>query len=134
MERISKPRAYSGMDETDFIVLDSELTSLFSSDQRQGKKMNHEFWLGPDNQMLMKVYWDGTLVSEIAFTYKGERSEEGKKVVGRPSLGTTKKVSLTLPDEIWDMIEKRKKDLGASQSQTLRMMIEEHFYHSDEDR
>lgn len=49
---------------------------------------------------------------------------------GRPSLGTTKKVSLTLPDEIWEMLEIRNKELGVSQSQSLRMMIEEFFYES----
>lgn len=49
---------------------------------------------------------------------------------GRPSLGTTKKVSLTLPEEIWDMLEKRKETWGSSQSKTLRMMIEDYFYNS----
>lgn len=52
---------------------------------------------------------------------------EIKNSVGRPSLGVTKKVSITLPEEIWNMIEQRKEELGVSQSQTLRMMIEGYF-------
>jgi len=53
------------------------------------------------------------------------KSRGGKREgSGRPSLGTTKKVSLTLPDEIWTMIEERKKELDVSQSQILRMIIE----------
>ncbi|WP_246880150.1 CopG family transcriptional regulator [Bacillus suaedae] len=29
---------------------------------------------------------------------------------GRPTLGTTKKVSITLPDEVWDALEIEKDD------------------------
>ncbi|KIO69290.1 hypothetical protein B4065_1463 [Caldibacillus thermoamylovorans] len=42
---------------------------------------------------------------------------------GRPSVGTTKKVSLTLPDEIWEEIEKMKED--SSQSAVLRKIVED---------
>ena len=30
---------------------------------------------------------------------------------GRPSIGTTKKLSVTLPDEVWKQIEKNKGEL-----------------------
>ncbi|MFY0805776.1 CopG family transcriptional regulator [Peribacillus frigoritolerans] len=33
---------------------------------------------------------------------------------GRPSLGVTRKVSITLPDEIWNEIEREKGDLAMS--------------------
>jgi hypothetical protein len=46
---------------------------------------------------------------------------------GRPSLGTTKKASLTLPDEIWKKIERQVISEGISQSQVLRNLIEAHF-------
>lgn len=50
---------------------------------------------------------------------------------GRPSLGITKKVSITLPDEIWTKIEK---DIELSDSKTqsayLRNLILNHFKES----
>lgn len=77
------------------------------------------------NQLYIPPYNVDMLPEHLKSNHGGKR--EG---AGRPSLGTTKKVSLTLPDEIWDMVEERKKDLEVSQSQTLRMMIEEFFYNS----
>lgn len=32
-------------------------------------------------------------------------TEQGKKVVGRPSLGVTKKISVTLPEKIWEWLD-----------------------------
>lgn len=49
-----------------------------------------------------------------------------------PSVETTRTVTLTLPNEIWEMIDSRKEQWGATQSATLRMMIEDYFY-PDED-
>lgn len=43
---------------------------------------------------------------------------------GRPSLGTTKKVSLTLPDKVWEEIEERKEQNAISQSQAIKDMLE----------
>ncbi|RIW27288.1 CopG family transcriptional regulator [Bacillus salacetis] len=40
---------------------------------------------------------------------------------GRPSLGTTRKVSITLPDEVWEEIEKEKGD--QTMSAYLRSVI-----------
>jgi hypothetical protein len=44
------------------------------------------------------------------------RSKHGgyREGAGRPSLGITKKVSITLPDDIWDEIEREKGDLAMS--------------------
>lgn len=44
------------------------------------------------------------------------RSKHGgyREGAGRPSLGITKKVSITLPDNIWDEIEREKGDLTMS--------------------
>jgi metal-responsive CopG/Arc/MetJ family transcriptional regulator len=52
---------------------------------------------------------------------------------GRPSVGTTRRISLTLPDEIWEFIDKRKEKRGVSQSQTLRTMLEDYFYPENND-
>ncbi|PPA89121.1 hypothetical protein C4A77_25975, partial [Brevibacillus laterosporus] len=43
--------------------------------------------------------------------------------MGRPSLGTTKKVSLTLSDDTWALIEARVV-LGESRSAVIRELIE----------
>jgi len=56
---------------------------------------------------------------------------EEKRTAGRPAVGTTKKVSLTLPDEVWELIGTKKKEWGVSQSQALRMMIEGYLYSAD---
>lgn len=132
MKKISKVDAYQGLSKIDFKVMDQELQSVFNSDQRKGRNMTHQFFLDNDGYIVLEMYWDDTLVQTMSFENKGVLTEEGKKAVGRPSLGTTKKVSLTLPDEIWAMIEERKEELGVSQSRTLRMMIEGYFYPEEE--
>lgn len=38
----------------------------------------------------------------------------GREGAGRPSLGTTKKVSLTLPDEVWEELEEARGDKAMS--------------------
>lgn len=84
------------------------------------------------NEMLEQLYippFNSDMLPEHLKSNHGGKREGS----GRPSLGTTKKVSLTLPDEIWEMIEQRKEEWGASQSQTLRMMIEGYFYPDNEE-
>lgn len=44
---------------------------------------------------------------------------------GRPSLGTTKKVSITLPDMVWERIDDSKKE--QTMSAFLRELIMENF-------
>ncbi|MBP3953629.1 hypothetical protein [Bacillus suaedae] len=44
--------------------------------------------------------------------------------VGRPSIGVTKKVSLTLSEEIWGEIEGRMEETGDKQSAVLRDVLE----------
>lgn len=46
---------------------------------------------------------------------------------GRPSVGTTRRVALTLPEDVWGKIDQCKKDWGTTQSQTLRTIIEEYW-------
>ncbi|WP_428909422.1 CopG family transcriptional regulator [Niallia sp. Krafla_26] len=129
MNKISKVDAFQGMDETDFKVMDQELESIWNT--KGDKEMTQQFFLDEKGDIFLKVYYDGEEVQSICFKNKSGLTEVGKKAVGRPSLGTTKKVSLTLPDEIWEMIETRKKTWGVSQSQTLRMMIEGYWNSED---
>lgn len=49
------------------------------------------------------------------------------KKMGRPSLGVTRKVSLTLTEDIWGQIYKLVDDSQQSQSKVLRGIIEEFF-------
>jgi hypothetical protein len=43
---------------------------------------------------------------------------------GRPSIGITKKISITLPEEIWETLERNKENL--SMSSYLREIIMNH--------
>jgi hypothetical protein len=66
------------------------------------------------------------------FSYKDlsrkEKIRGGKREgAGRPALGTTKKVSITLPDEIWEKINDTKEVWGVSQSQVLRAIVTGYF-------
>lgn len=55
------------------------------------------------------------------------------KSVGRPSLGVTKKVSITLPENVWTYLEAKKRKQGVSRSQVLREIIEEYFGEGDKE-
>lgn len=69
-------------------------------------------------------------INDIPRTYCNKcRSEmfERKNPVGRPKEGITKKVSLTLPPDVWQLIDSRKKELGCSQSKTIGEMIFKFF-------
>lgn len=54
--------------------------------------------------------------------------ENKKKEIGRPSLGVTKKVSLTLPEELWNELDRQQdlKDIS-SRSALLRQVIESYL-------
>lgn len=44
--------------------------------------------------------------------------------VGRPAVGLTKKVSITLPDEVWQQLDQLQKDSGCrSRSEMMRKII-----------
>lgn len=74
---------------------------------------------------------DKELMADIAqflLNYTDRDLRGGKREgAGRTPIGTTKKVSLTLPDEIWEQIEEEKRKNAANQSETLRSIIESHF-------
>lgn len=126
MIKISKFDAYHAFDEIDFKVMDQELNQLFS--QRGNSDMTHQFFLDDDGScIVMEVYYDGERVETYRFQNKGVLTEQGKKAVGRPSLGTTKKVSLTLPDEVWEKIDEDKVEEDISQSALLRSIVEDHY-------
>lgn len=119
MKKISKNEAIRMMSNTDFKVYEQELAEFVNWSLENQKEFTEDFYLDGDTLILYFV--------NEGLNYRPRIVFEVKKV-GRPSLGTTKKVSLTLPDEIWEMLDARNKELGVSQSQSLRMMIEDYFY------
>lgn len=73
-----------------------------------------------ENKIYEKAYKGYDTCLDCRSTHGGKR--EG---AGRPSLGTTKKVSITLPDDIWEKLEKEKGE--QSMSAFLRELIMENY-------
>lgn len=72
--------------------------------------------LDVEQRIYNKAYKGHDLCLDCRSPHGGKR--EG---AGRPSLGTTKKVSITLPDEVWEQIEKSRN--GKPLSKFLREVI-----------
>ncbi|MEK4181665.1 ribbon-helix-helix domain-containing protein [Aeribacillus sp. FSL K6-1121] len=73
----------------------------------------------------MNVNERGEVINPKFFSYE---DVEGTFIgPGRPAKGTTKKVSLTLTEDIWKEIQQIKKEKGISQSAVLRDIIEHYF-------
>ncbi|WP_242486873.1 hypothetical protein [Peribacillus sp. TH16] len=50
-----------------------------------------------------------------------------KNKMGRPSLGVTKKVSITLPDEVWELIENR----FDNKSKFFRSLVDKEIFQAE---
>lgn len=127
MLKISRVDAYQGMDEIDFKVMDQEMYQISNSPLCGNSETTSQFFLDEDGYIVLEMYYDKKLVHTLRFENKGELTEQGKKAVGRPSLGTTKKVSLTLQDEVWGKIEEIKEEEDISQSAVLRYIVEKYY-------
>jgi len=79
------------------------------------------------NKMLEQLYLPPYEKDRLPEHLKAHNHGGKREGAGRPSVGITRRVSLTLPAEIWEMIDQRKEELGSSQSATLRMMVEGYF-------
>ncbi|MFB5678757.1 hypothetical protein [Paenibacillus terreus] len=53
------------------------------------------------------------------------------KQIGRPSIGVTKKVSLTLPEEVWEQFDK---EANGNRSEYLRNLIDKDIWSQDKYR
>lgn len=51
------------------------------------------------------------------------------KIMGRPALGVTKKVSVTLPESAWEYVER---EAGGNRSEYLRKLIERDMWNRQE--
>lgn len=54
-----------------------------------------------------------------------------RKGAGRKPIGTTRKISLTLPQTCWDEIDQLCRRGDYSVSEVLRSIIEDHLQHAD---
>lgn len=82
------------------------------------------------NEMLEQLYippYSESLPQHLKTNQHGGKREGA----GRPSVGSTKRVALTLPDETWEEVEQHKKKWDFSMSQTIRRMIEEYLLERD---
>ncbi|PAF33736.1 hypothetical protein CHI14_01055 [Paenibacillus sp. 7516] len=61
---------------------------------------------------------------QLGFVFSKGGLREGS---GRKSIGTTKKISLTLTDDLWERLEKDCTDNNQSRSEVIRKMVES-FY------
>jgi|SRR5579875_501583 len=67
-----------------------------------------------------KEFWS----TVIRFLNTGDLPDKEEVKIGRPSLGVTKKVSITLPEEYWDMLEiLQEETASASRSEILRKIL-----------
>ncbi|WP_262495478.1 hypothetical protein [Paenibacillus sp. B2(2019)] len=92
-------------------VISSEFNSKITSDITSSSK---------DKVKVGVATKDGQL--GFLFTRGGLREGAGRK-----STGITKKVSLTLPENIWQEIEQACEEQDVSRSQVFRNIIEAHF-------
>ncbi|GIP42447.1 hypothetical protein J45TS6_09060 [Paenibacillus sp. J45TS6] len=61
---------------------------------------------------------------QLGFLFTKGGLREG---AGRKSIGVTKKVSLTLTEEMWEQFEKHCAELELSKSEAIRTMMEQYF-------
>ncbi|MBB6672014.1 ribbon-helix-helix domain-containing protein [Cohnella nanjingensis] len=61
---------------------------------------------------------------QLGFLYSRGGLREG---AGRKSIGATKKISLTLPDDIWEKLEKQGIEHRMSRSEVLRQILESYY-------
>lgn len=74
-------------------------------------------------QLYIPPYEEDKLPDHLKANSHGGRREGA----GRPSVGSTRRVALTLPDEVWDRIDYEKEQQGVSQAQAIRDTLI-HFY------
>ncbi|WP_233711650.1 hypothetical protein [Lederbergia citrisecunda] len=99
-------------------LLETEFMTLASKNNVSYEKVNEML-----EQLYIPPYKYNLLPEHLRHSNSAKRES-----AGRPSLGITKKLSLTLPKDIWDKIEKEieEKELK-SMSAYLRRMILNHY-------
>lgn len=85
---------------TNFRQLEDEFVAIANREGISYEKMNEML-----EQLYIPPYKHDLLPEHLKHSNSAKRES-----AGRPSLGVTKKVSITLPSDIWDKIEKEIKD------------------------
>lgn len=91
------------------------------------EKLKQEYEIGNRNQNGNEILEKSNLIQkdDEKSNLIQKSSRGGRRVgAGRKGLGKTKKVSLTLSEDTWKMIEERIKETKKSQSEILRELIE----------
>lgn len=66
--RITRPEAYSKFKEEDFELMDEELNRLYQESKEAGKEQTMEFFYMKEKDLvILEIYWDLELVSEITY-------------------------------------------------------------------
>lgn len=121
MKKIMEAEALRIMDETDLAVYRDERHYIEEWATENNKEFHTDIYLDDDGSLIV-YFMDGKTIIQPRTVLTSH-----KKPVGRPSLGITKKVSLTLPEELWKRVEAYQTDLGGSRSETFRTILEEYF-------
>ena len=80
-----------------------------------------------ENDILRESYLkEYNLLMDVYFNLKQMLEYKPKGKIGRPSKGTTKKISVTMPDYLWGLVDSKKNRKEISQSELFREMVE--FY------
>ncbi|REK77158.1 CopG family transcriptional regulator [Paenibacillus paeoniae] len=61
---------------------------------------------------------------QLGFSFTRGGLREG---AGRKAIGVTKKVSVTLPQELWDRLENDREENRLSRSEMMRLIIETYY-------
>lgn len=123
MIEISKYEAYQAMSEMDFKVYDHEVSLMENLSKENGAVMEMQFFVKEDGAILLRFFDtddSAKIYHEVLFDAKAKMTEQGKKAIGRPSLGVTKKISVTLPEEIWDWLDQ---EAEGNRSSFIRELI-----------
>ena len=78
---------------------------------------------------VMETNEKGEVMNPRYFPY--DIVEANLVTAGRPTIGVTKRIALTLPQDTWDKIEELKEAAGEKQSAVLRSIIEDYFRRSN---
>ena len=103
--------------EGDSEQLEKTFLLLAETEEVELEKLNEML-----NQLYIPPYKDKMLPEHLKPNHGGKR--EG---AGRPSLGTTKKISITLTNDIWEKVDNEVDEMGSSKSALFRQIIESHY-------
>jgi len=102
---------------------DQEFENEMKSETKRENKGDSKDVVKEETKNKVKV-GVSTKEGQLGFLFTRGGLREG---AGRPSIGVTKKVSLTLTEELWHEIESVCADQNVSRSQVFRNIIESHF-------